>query len=89
MEFRFHVLRVPSERDPEGDFFLLGSLPDHISPMIAINTYAGGEVVRLNGNGFGVNLKIVNKDLWSEKIAPLTDAGETANTGVITIPEEG
>lgn len=63
-EFRFTLLWTS-----ETDFYLLGSLPDHVMPMLAINRFAGGEVVKLNGTGIGVNLKITDFELWSDKIA--------------------
>lgn len=64
MRFEFRLLRTS-----ETDFYLLGSHPDHVGPMYAINKHAGGEVVKLNGTGIGVNLKIVDHDLWSDKVS--------------------
>lgn len=64
MRFEFTLLRTS-----ETDFYLLGNLPDHVGPCFAINKYAGAEVVRLNGTGIGVNLKILDFDAWSNKIA--------------------
>lgn len=80
MRFDFRVIRGSDSR-----LHLLGVSPDHYTPMIAINRYAQSKVVEICGSGIGVNLVIIDDDIWSEKISMhVSDPIEGGTNGVFS-----
>lgn len=87
MKITLTPLRVPSIVDPDGDIFLFLDTPFHVDAMLAINKFAGGEVVKINGRGMGVNLKIIDKDLWSDNVSLYVDEIPGTDKFELLLPE--
>jgi len=68
--FVFNVYRKDFDH-----IMMMGSSPDHVTPMDILNQFLGEECICLGGGGMMVHLVMNDKhaDLWSEKIGKRKD----------------
>jgi hypothetical protein len=85
--FKFRIIKVPSPTDPEGDLHLFNL--DPVGLMEAVNGHVGSTVLEPCGSGLGLNLKLVDKDAWSDYISAHVDDDQGVNGEfTLTMPRE-
>jgi hypothetical protein len=76
--FEFRLLVV------NGDFHMLGKFPGYAE---LINNFVGKPVIEVCGHGIGVNLKLIDKEAWSEYISQHVAGPDENMHCVLTLPE--